>query len=124
MSNGSSRFEYKNMSFEKVDGVWLHMDWALPGDFGEIYEKPASPELAERVELAYQVYCLEKKLNQKELPPPNFNKEVAKKTRKKDLENLDFTKSLEDNGVKPIPPKGKKTTLMGVFNPLKDKIKA
>lgn len=113
-------FEYKNMSFEKRDGVWIHKDWALPGDFGDIFEKPASTDLAEKVELAYQIYCLERKLMQKDLPPPNLNKEVVKKTRKTDLENLDMTKTLEENGVKPIPPKVKKTTLMGSFNPFKD----
>ena len=130
----SIHFEYKNMSFEKVDGIWIHKDWALPGDFGDIHDKPASNELAEKVELAYQVSCLEKKLKMKEMPSPKEVKDFtpkssdskapkARKTRKKDLENLDFTKPLEQNDIKNIPTKVKKTNLLGSFNPFKDGIK-
>ena len=117
-------FEYKNMSFEKVDGIWIHKDWALPGDFGDVFDKPASSDLSEKVELAYQVYNLEKRLLQKENPPPQKKeKKPASKSVKvaKDVE-LDLTKSLKDNGVTPLP-KIKKTNLKGFFNPFKDGIK-
>jgi hypothetical protein len=117
-------FEYKNMSFEKVDGVWLHKDWALPGDFGDVFDKPASSDLSEKVELAYQVHTLEKRLLEKE--NSKAQKKDAKPASKsvkvaKDVE-LDFTKTLEDNGVTPLA-KVKKTNLKGFFNPFKDGIK-
>lgn len=116
----SAKIVYKNMGFEKVDGVWIHTDWAVAGDLGDVFGKPASNDLAEKVELAYQVELLERKLMQKELPPPSLGKESEKKTRKKDVENLDLTKSLEENNIKPIPPKPKKSSLIGGFNPFKD----
>lgn len=115
----TNKIVYKNMGFEKVDGVWIHTDWAVAGDLGDVFQKPASKDLAEKVELAYQVECLEKRLMQKELPPPDVNKEVPKKIRKNDLENIDLTKSLEENNIKPAPAKAKKSNLMGGFNPFK-----
>lgn len=124
-------FEYKNMSFEKVDDIWIHKDWALPGDFGDIHDKPASKDLSEKVELAYQVWCLEKKLKMKEMPAP-MDKEVVKaksikeppkKMRKKDIEDIDMTKTLEENNISNFQPKPKKTNLIGSFNPFKDGFK-
>lgn len=114
-------FEYKNMAFEKnEDGVWIHKDWAVPGDFGEIYDKPANPALAEKIELAYQVYCLEKKISQKssnnEIKPKILS---AKSKVKKDPVELDLTKPLDKKQLEESTKKvSKKTSMVGWFNPL------
>lgn len=118
-------FEYKNMSFEKVDGIWIHKDWALPGDFGDIFDKPASDDLAEKVELAYQVSQLEKKLLSKETSQPITKEKKYTKRAKKESQDmaLDFTKPHAESEVPLPPPKVKKTQLKGFFNPFDGMIK-
>jgi hypothetical protein len=110
-------FEYKNMTFEKgEDGVWIHKDWALPGDFGDVFEKPASQELQKKVEAAYQDYQEEKSYldsKTKSIKPFKVKKDVA----------LDFTKTLTPEDKKSIkkedPKPIKKSELRGFFNPFK-----
>jgi hypothetical protein len=132
----SITIEYKNMSFEKrEDGVWIHKDWALPGDFGDIYDQPASKELQEKVEAAYQEKEAErsaikskvsKSFNPFKTPTENqaVMKSEVKVRRKKNLDlDLDFTKPMTEeqsktikDSLKPV----KKTNLKGGFNPFKD----
>ncbi len=124
------------MSFEKrEDGVWIHKDWALPGNFGEIYDQPASDDLQEQVEAAYQEREAERTTT-KSKANKSFNpfkpvvetqasaKPEVKVRRKKNLDiDLDFTKPMTDEQSKTIKDSMKpvkKTTLKGGFNPFKD----
>lgn len=113
-------FEYKNMSFEKVEGIWIHKDWALPGDFGDIHDKPASQDLQEKVELAYKLDLLEKKLLKGGIQntPPKEKESQPKVRTKKIQPDLDLTKTKEENGIQDSPKKFvKKTSMIGSFNP-------
>lgn len=113
-------FEYKNMSFEKVDGVWIHKDWALPGDFGDIHDKPASQDLQEKVDLAYKLDLLEKKLLKGGIQntPPKETGSQPKVRTKKIQSDLDLTKTKEENGITASPKKIlKKSSMIGSFNP-------
>ena len=114
-----SNIEYKNMSFEKrEDGVWIHKDWALPGDFGDIHDKPASKQLQLEVEAAYQELNAEKVLPKSTKTNKSFNPFKPAK-----CVDLDFTKPLPKQEAKPTKEKPikvvKKTTLKGGFNPFK-----
>ena len=120
--------EYKNMSFEKGDdGVWIHKDWALPGDFGDIYNKPASLDLQAKIEEAYQEKELDRQLAQKASQKyRGFNP-----LKVKDGVALDFTKPISKEDLKqpkvkeskPPPKLVKKSELRGAFNPFKDGLK-
>jgi non-homologous end joining protein Ku len=107
--------EYKNMSFEKDDnGVWIHKDWALPGDYGDIHDKPADEKMQKLIEEAYQESLVKKKKS-------SFNP-----LKIKDGVELDFTKPIKKEDIQkpksnPKPPKV--SGLMGSFNPFKDGVK-